>query len=274
MGEAARQAGPWVKVLGRAGYTAKAVQYATIGGLAALAAFDGTPHETKDSKGALREIATGPFGRVLLFAMAIGLAGYTLYCFAQALLDPGHEAGAGAKGIAKRIGRFGTGLLHAGLVVYAIGLLTGVALGGHGEGKSARGWTAQLLAHEGGAWVVGGAGVGIAVFALFQIYKAWKADLDHLLCLDDLGSRARRGVVQVSRFGIAARGVVFALVGGFLVIAAVEANPNEARGLGEALASLLAVTAGRVLLGAVALGLVAFGVYELLRARYNRFATG
>lgn len=263
-----------MKVFGRAGYTAKAVQYATIGGLAALAAFDGAGRETKDSKGALREIATGPFGRILLLAMAIGLAGYALYCFVQAVLDPEHDAGAGAKGIAKRIGRFGAGLFHAGLVVYAIGLLTGVALGGHGGGQSARGWTAQLLAHEGGAWVVGAIGVGIGAFALFQIYEAWKADLDHQLCLDELGTRARRGVVQVSRFGIAARGFVFALVGGFLVIAAVESNPNEARGLGEALASLLEVTAGRILLGAVAVGLVAFGVYELLRARYNRFATG
>ncbi len=178
-----------------------------------------------------------------------------------------------ASRIAKRIGRFGTGLLHAGLVVYAVGLLTGVALGGSGGGKSARGWTARLLAHEGGAWVVGGVGIAIGAFALFQIYKAWKADLDHQLCLDDLGSRARRGVLQVSRFGIAARGVVFALVGGFLVVAAVESNPNEARGLGEALASLLEITAGRLLLGAVAVGLIAFGVYEMLRARYHRFAT-
>jgi hypothetical protein len=268
--DVAREASPWIRSLARAGYAAKGVQYGTIGLLAAMAALGHDGGRTTDSKGALRAIHEQPFGQALLGVMAFGLAGYALWRFVEAVADPEHD-GAGAKGVLKRIGRFANGVLHAGLVVYAIDLLSGEALGGSGNGdEAARSWTARLMSWDGGAWLVGAAGVAFFAFAVKEMFTAWTAKLDAQLDLHDMPARTRTWTVHLSRFGIAARALVFALVGVFLVTAAFQTDPSRAKGLGEALGSLRAWTFGGVILGVVAFGLVAYGAYELVEARYRR----
>jgi hypothetical protein len=76
------------------------------------------------------------------------------------------------------------------------------------------------------------------------------------------------------RFGLAARGVVIAIAGGFLVVAALWSDPQEATGLGGALQTLLRESFGPWLLGTVALGLVAYGLLMLAVARYGWIAPG
>jgi hypothetical protein len=207
---------------------------------------------------------------VMLGLMALGLAGYALWRFVEAILDPEHAA-PGAKGALKRVGKFVNGLIHSALVVYAIGLITGAALGSSGrDGEEARSWTARLMSWDGGAWVVGAAGVAFVLFAGNELKKAWSCKLDEHLDLHRVNARMQTWIVQLSRFGLAARGVVFALVGVFLVTAAVRSNPSRAKGLGEALGSVRAWSFGSVLLGIIALGLVAYGLYELVEAKYRR----
>jgi hypothetical protein len=268
--DAARETRPWIRALARAGYAAKGVQYGTIGLLAAMAALGDGDGRTTDSKGALREIHDQPFGQALLGVMAFGLAGYAVWRFVEAVADPEHDS-RGTKGILKRVGRFANGLLHAALVVYAIGLLSGAALGGSGSGdEAARSWSASLMAWPGGAWLVGAAGVGFVVFAVKEMFTAWTAKLDEQLELDDLPPRTRSLTVQLSRFGIASRAVVFALVGVFLATAAIRTDPSRAKGLGEALGSVRAWSFGGVILGVIAVGLVAYGAYEMVEAKYRR----
>jgi hypothetical protein len=259
----------WASTLARAGYAAKGVQYGTIGLLAAMAAIGSDGGRTTDSKGVLREIHERSFGEALLALMAFGLAGHALWRFVEAVLDPEHAA-KGTKGALKRVGRFANGLLHAGLVVYAIGLLSGAALGSDdGSGEAAKSWSAQLMSWPGGVWVVGGAGVFLLGFAAKEMFTAWTCEPDERLDLGRLSLRARRWAVQLSRFGIAARAVVFALVGAFLIVASMRTDPNSAKGLGETLAAVRAWTFGGVLLGAIAVGLMAYGVYQLAEARYR-----
>ena len=266
-GRAAREARPWIERLARAGYASRGVLYLTIGLLALLAAFGNSGGETTTSKGALREIQQQPFGQILLLLMIVGLAGYALWRFVQSILDPEHE-GTDPKAIAKRVAWFVIGVLHVGLVVYAVGLLTGAALGGGGGTQS---WTAKLMAWDpGGRLLVGIVGALVTAFALYQIVKAWKAKLDERLSLGQLEATTRRWVVGISRFGMAARGVVFAILGAFLVVAALRTDPSRARGLGQALGTLQAQSYGSILLGAAALGLVAYGIYEFVEARYRR----
>ena len=74
--------------------------------------------------------------------------------------------------------------------------------------------------------------------------------------------------------GTAARGMVFALAGFFVVQAAVTFEPEKARGLDGALRSLVKTPLGPWLLVVVALGLVAFGIYGLAEARYRRTSDG
>ncbi|WP_148129269.1 DUF1206 domain-containing protein, partial [Dulcicalothrix desertica] len=74
------------------------------------------------------------------------------------------------------------------------------------------------------------------------------------------------------RFGIAARGFVFGIIGIFLVLAAIQVDGSEARGLGGTLAVLAQQPFGSWILGVVALGLIAYGIYSVIQARYRRIA--
>jgi len=79
-GEAGRA---YVK-FGKAGYTAKGVAFAVIGGLFVYAA---VTHDAKKSGGldvALHKVLQQPFGQWLLALIAIGIACYGLFCFARA----------------------------------------------------------------------------------------------------------------------------------------------------------------------------------------------
>ena len=266
---ALRQASPFVEHYARFGYAAKGFVYCIVGALAAMAAF-GAGGQTTGSEGALHTILRQPFGKVLLGVVGVGLAGYALWQFIRAVEDPEH-AGSDAKGIFKRIGFFISGVIHVGLVVAAVQLLLGSGGGGDESGDSgAQGWTATLMSYPFGQFLVAGAGIGIVIYGLFNLYRAYKADLDKMLALGQMGATAHRWVILISRFGIAARGVVFGLIGWFLIAAAMHANASEAKGVGGALRYLEGQPYGPWLLGFVALGLIAYGVYEFVRARYRR----
>ena len=107
---AVREARPWLEWLGRCGFAAKGVVYALIGVLAVQVAL-GVGGETTDAQGALRRIFTAPYGRVLLAAIAVGLAGFALWQFVQAAMDT-ERKGSDAKGVATRAAYAGNGLIH------------------------------------------------------------------------------------------------------------------------------------------------------------------
>jgi hypothetical protein len=73
----------------------------------------------------------------------------------------------------------------------------------------------------------------------------------------------------VGRYGLATRGVVLGVAGLLVIRAAATYNPEQAGGVGEVLAQLWAQPASKWLLGTVALGLVAYGVFALIEARYR-----
>jgi len=102
------------------------------------------------------------------------------------------------------------------------------------------------------------------------LVRAFKSKLGDRLHLGQIPHETRRVVVAVSRFGLAARGVVFGIIGVFLALAAYHHNPDEARGIAGALDTLQRQPYGPWLLGVVAIGLIAYGVYEFVKARYRQ----
>lgn len=260
---AAREASPWIERLARAGYAAKGVVYCLVGAFAVLAAV-GRGGGTRGSKSALRSLLDEPFGQVLLGIIAIGLAGYALWCFVRATLDPEHE-----RKVGKRVFAFVKGLIHVSLVVAVVGMILGSGSGSGGDDSGAEKWTRRLMGWPAGIWLVGIAGAAIAGYGLQQLYRAWTADLDDQLSLARLQPDTARWVRYVSRFGMAARGVVFGVIGAFLVLAAWRTDPEEAKGVADALTYLRDQPYGPWLLGAVALGLISYGIYEFVRARYR-----
>jgi hypothetical protein len=262
---------PFVAKFAGFGYAAKGTVYVMVGVLAAAAAL-GRGGETTDSRGALHALMHQPFGKILLGIVACGLVCYAAWQFVRAVEDPEHE-GRDTKAIFKRIGFFGSGMIHLGLVLAAVRILTGNGGANEGGDSKARGWTATLMSYPLGQWLVGIAGLIFVGYGVRQIYRGFTSDLDRRLVLSGLAPAAQEWARRISRLGISARGVVFGIVGVFLILAAMHENPNEARGLGGALQSLQQQSYGDALLATVALGLIAYGVYEFIRARYRRMPT-
>jgi hypothetical protein len=255
--------------LARLGYATEGVVYTLIGLLAAAAAF-GTGGRATGQRGAFEVVAGSPFGGVLLGLIAVGLLGYALWRSVQAIADPDEE-GTDVKALGKRVGYGVSALVYAGLAFSAAGLVLGTASDGGGSPDD---WTALLLSWPLGQVLVVGVGAAVVGVGLHELYQTYKAEFLKYLKLDEMGEKARQWTERWGRLGIAARGMVLVIVGTFLIRAALEYDPQEARGLGGALQTLAQQPLGPWLLGAVALGLVAYGLFMLSVARYRRIPTG
>jgi hypothetical protein len=257
------EASTWLVRLARVGYAAKGVLHLVIGGLATLAAI-GSGGGTTDSRGALGIIGGTSMGRGLLITMGVGLLAYALWALVAAWVDV-ERRGADAKGIALRIGLAARGFIYGALGVEAVRLFITARAS---DGNGAEHWTARVLAMPAGQWLVAGAGAAVIGYALYQGWRAAHTDLRRRVRLAETGA-AGPWVIRFARFGIAARGVVFLVIGWFLVQAALRQDPHRAGGIDESLRALQAQAHGPVLLAVVALGLVAFGIWQLVRARYR-----
>ncbi len=268
---AVRRASPWLDRLGRLGFVAKGVVYTLVGALAGEAAV-GAGGETTDPHGALAHIVQAPMGRLLLVLIAVGLAGYAVWRFVQASLDTDRR-GSDTRGAAQRVGFAIVGLLYSGLALYAFHLAAG-SEAGKSTDAATQDWTAWLLARPMGQWLVGLAGAGVVGIGAGQVAKAFGAKFRRNLNLQEMSGATAEWIINLARAGYTARGAAVVLTGGFLIDAAVRAKPQEARGLGGALATLAHQPSGRWLLGAVAVGLVAYGLFMFVEARYRHVIAG
>jgi len=263
-----RQVAPWVERLARIGYGAKALLYITIGLLAARAGL-GRGGRTTDTQGALRTVHDAQFGRIALLIIAAGLAGYALWRLVEAVIDPDHR-GSDLKGIALRSSFAIRGIFHGGLAVTAVRLASRERAGAHAD--QTRHWTAVVFGLPAGELLVWLLTLSIAGYGVYQLYRAYASKLSSQLELSRLGPSSRSWVVGVSRFGMASRGVVFCLVGYLMARAAMQHDASEAGGVRKSLGILAGL--GRWPFVIVALGLIAYGVYELVNARYRRINVG
>jgi fumarate reductase subunit D len=250
--------------LSRAGFAARGVIYVLIGVLAIRLAL-GHGGQNASQEGALQTIASQPFGKVLLILVAIGLGGYALWRLVHALLGHGPES---SDGTLDRIAALASGLVYAGLCALAVEVL-----GGSGGGSSAGSphkTAAGVLGWPGGTWLVGIAGVVFLGVAAYQGYRGVTKDFLKDSKTEEMSHRVRDWIEWAGTFGHLARAVVLALVGVFLIKAAVDFDPNKAVGLDGALAKLEHASYGPFLLAVVAAGLISFGVYSLSDARYRR----
>ncbi|MBE9215483.1 DUF1206 domain-containing protein [Plectonema cf. radiosum LEGE 06105] len=260
------QPAAWIERLARFGYASKGAVYIIVGLLALQAAF-GRGGETTDTQGALQAIVRQPFGQILLALVAIGLIGYVIWRFVEAINDPENK-GNDFKGIAIRLTYAANGLAYAGLAWTAVKIIMGSSSSGNSDSKED--WTARLLNQPFGQWLVGTIGACVIALAFYYLYKAFRAKFQRKLYLSDLSNTERQWVIGICRFGLAARSIVFFLIGWFVIEAAYMAQASQVGGLGEVLETLAAQPYGLWLLAIVALGLIAYGVYMLVQARYRR----
>jgi hypothetical protein len=255
--------GVLVEGAGRLGLVAKGVSFVLIAILAIEVAV-GAGGRPADRQGALDAVANEPFGWLPLILLAVGFAGYAVWRFAQAFLDRDRE-GSDVTGLAKRASDLAKGVLYAGFAILSIMLVAGSDAGGSEEDTT----TSWILDLPLGRVIVGAAGVAVLGAGLWNAFRAVTRRFLDDLKTRRMSKREERWFTAVGVFGHLARAVVFALVGVFLIRAAYQYDPDEAIGLDGALAKLAGESAGPLLLGIVAFGLLAYGLFCFVQARYR-----
>ncbi|MEO7001984.1 MAG: DUF1206 domain-containing protein [Ktedonobacterales bacterium] len=262
---------PWYAAVARTGFVAKGVVYIVIGWLAVETATH-AGGATPDQRSALLSLYAQPFGKVLLAIVGLGLLAYAVTSFIRAAIDPEHE-GHDAKGTATRIGNAVIGVTYTSLGIGALQLaLFAHASTGVNKGSNAttQDYTARLLAAPAGVALVTLVGLIVAGAAIALAYQAISGHFTRNFSMEQMSAITRRVVTIVGRCGLLALSVVLAIVALFLLVAAWQHNPGQAKGLSGALATLAQQPFGPALLVVVALGLFAYGIYSFAEARYRR----
>jgi hypothetical protein len=216
-----------------------------------------------NQQGALHTIAKQPFGKVLLVLMIIGLGGYAIWRLTRAAIGHGPEGHDDTK---DRVSGFFSGIAYATLCVTAVQILIGASSSSGHPDKAAGG----VLDWPAGPWLVGIAGLILIGVGLDQGRKGVKKTFLEDSKTEEMSHRVRQAFTGLGVFGHLARMVVFAMIGWFLIKAAIDYSPNKAVGLDGALAKLSQASFGPVALGLVAAGLIGFGLYSIADARYRR----
>ena len=246
----------------RAGLIARAAIYLIVGGLALKLALPDSGGSTTSQQGALQQIAQESFGKWLLIATAIGLAGYATWRLVRAVIGHGPESGEDSA----------FDRLSGAVSAIAYGILCGTAVSivaGSGSSGGSQ-TTGGVLGWTGGTWIVGIAGAIVIGVGIEQGYKGIKKKFLEKSKTEKMSQKVEGVFTGFGVAGHLARGVVFVLMGYLLIKAAVDYDPKAPVSLDAALSELAKADYGPVLLGLVAAGLVAFGLYALADSRYRR----
>ena len=267
----ARSGTGWYAVLARVGLVAKGISFLIVGALAIELAV-GHGGKATSRQGALQAIAQHWYGKIALVLLAVGFAAYALWRFVQAFAedDGSGDAETAAKTWAKRAGYVGRGLIYAGLTFTAIKVLFGSE--GGSQNESAHHTAAAILSWPAGTWIVGIVGAAIVAAGLWNLYRGLTRKFEDRW-RGARGSGAEQWGARIGVVGHLARGVVFTLIGIFVVKAALDYDPKAAIGIDGALQKLAHASYGPYLLGVTAAGLVCYGLFCLVDARYRDVST-
>jgi hypothetical protein len=254
----------WMEHAARFGYFAKGFTYVLIALLAMQAATGNGSAES--TPGALQSLNDARYGHILLLAISAGLASYALWKLYILIVDPEND------GWGQRITAFFVCFTNLGFAAEAFTLSLSIG-GPRHQGDQASHWSAVVMQQPAGRYAVVVAGLCVAGYGISQLVRAMRRKVDDLLRKMKMPSDTKRWVVLACKFGIAARGVVFLLLGWFLVRAGLQTDPSEAKDFGHTLNELRQQPMGRTMLFVVAFGLLAYAGYQILRARYQRFET-
>jgi hypothetical protein len=252
-----------VRIGARVGLVAYGITHLLIAWLALQVAFGDSDGRT-DQAGAFQKIAGEPFGRVLLWVLAVGFVAVGLWRLGQAVFGFSYVDDTKEQ-VKRRVESGVRAVVFAALAVLA----ATTALGDTSRDNSGREAAAGVLDWPGGRFLVGAVGLVLLAIGVMKIKHGWEKKFTEDMDLPS-DRRARDLAVRTGQIGSVAKGIAIGLIGVLVVVAAVQFDPSKANGLDPALKSLAGEPFGMVLLGAVALGLAAYGVFCFFDARYHR----
>jgi hypothetical protein len=258
---------PLMEKLMRFGYVARGVLFAIIGYVALQIAFGRSDGKAPDQGGALAAIVSQPNGQIILAIIVVGLAAFSLWGFVRAIFDPLHR-GKDASGIVERLGFALSGISYGLLIYPGIQLVMGSGGGPQNQTQKTQDVTAQVLAHPIGPWLIAFVGLLVIGWSVAQFVSAYTGKFQRDFRFGSTNQSEKQIAILIAKIGIAARAFVFLLVGAFLIQSALQNDPSRAKGLDAALLSLAQWSGGPWVLAAAALGLICFGIYSILFARW------
>ena len=258
----------WVDTITRIGYAVRGLIYGLIGYLAAQVFITGRA-EITDQTGALNKIAQQPYGKVILIVALVGLIGLAIWGVVRAVADP-YRKGKEFKGIVSRAGYLVSGISYGLMLAPVLRLLNGLGGSNGSSSAQAESISAALMSRGWGPWLVGFIGAILIGVGLYRIYLGWKGKLSERLKHYEMSEEQRKLALQAGRFGYIAHGASLSLIGVLALLAALTLDPQKVGGLDQALQFLSQQAFGSFLLGALALGLIAYAVYSVMGALWFR----
>ena len=254
--------------LARVGCVSIGTVYLLIGVWAMLALLR-IANPAADEQRILHRLLQFPFGGALIAAVAVGTTGYILWLIFEAVFDP-YGFGKTLKGVAERIGIAMSTIAYGAIVVAAAKVLF---FGEPSSEREKQRFVATVLHWPAGPWMIGAAGLVIAVAGLYQLIYVYDGDHARRLLMDRHGKVARTAVNILGWAGYGARCAILLVVGGSLVHAAVSFDPRKVGDTDSAFdfLGLGGGSVGNALFSAVALGTIAYGVVMYINAVYFNF---
>jgi hypothetical protein len=253
--------------LARIGMIAYGVVHLLVAWLALQLAWSGGGGEA-DQSGAMSTLAGQPFGKPLLWVLAVGLIALALWQLAEVLRYRAAlqgSADAKKKAVGKIVKSVSKTVVYVFLAVTAIRFATG---GGKSSASQQQETVAGVFGWPGGRFLVGIAALVLIVVGAYHVRKGITKHFLKEIDTAQAPPAQRRTIERLGQVGYPAKGVALALVGGLLGWAAITFDPGKASGLDGAMRTLLDAPFGKVLLTLVALGIAAFGVFCFFRARF------
>lgn len=236
----------------RLGFSVSGVLHLLIAWIALKVAWSSSSGSASQS-GALSTVAHSPGGPLLLWVV---VAGFALLAVWQLTLVFRSDS------VTDRLQAAGSMIVYLALGWTAFKFATGSPTSSNGRTED---FTASLMHHPGGRIAVAAVGLGVIAVGGYHVYKGWTKGF-----MDDLQEHPGKTLIEVARVGYIAKGVALFLVGLLFLIAAVRNAPSKSTGLDGGLRTLRDAPGGTWLLSAVAVGIAAYGVFALARARYAR----
>ena len=259
-------ANPALELLERLGYVVRGALYAVMGFLALKIALATPGGKATDLSGSLVWLIGNPLGKLVLVVTIIGLLAYAIWGFVRAIYDP-LRRGRDAKGIMARLGFVTSAVSYLAIALFALHILAGQ---GASSPDSTQKTVSTLLTNPLGGAITVLLGVVAMGIGIGQFIEAYRATFARDLKAGEMSRSERDIAISLGRFGMAARGVTFLVIGWFLIQAGLHHAPSQAQGFGGAFLFLLAQPYGRWLLGVVALGFIALGLHSFACARWIR----
>ncbi|MDO1448151.1 DUF1206 domain-containing protein [Rhodocytophaga aerolata] len=254
----------WIEKLARFGFAAKGAIYVLIGILAVMAALNMGGGKQANRDGAMQLIFEQPFGKILGWLVVIGLIGYVIWRLFQAIKNPDHKKN-DAKGILARVRYAFSGLIYAAFTYSMIKALTGSGSSG-GSGNSRQGMAAQVMQWDGGSTLVAIAGIITIIAGLVYLYRAYTTKFKEKLNNSRMSYNEDKWITRLGRAGFTARGIVWLILGYFIVKAGLSSDASQVKGSQGAFNFL--EQSGEWVLLLVAIGVIAYGVFQFAKAKY------